>query len=342
MKKLWMKSILAAAFATVVSMAQAQSPSTVLVVANQNNANSMALANYYMQKRGIPASNELLLNWTADDNADKCSLAQYNSLIATPIYAKIKTLAQIDYIVLCRNLPVKINDTTGSVDSALAAKTTARTQNTYMGRGTAFSSKTYNMYLVTRLDGWSWADAFALVDHSLAAKRGGTFYYDSDPTKDSISGYSWFNTEMKQGVSYITTAKLPIVIENTTAFLAPTYPLAGYVSWGSNDAHFSAAAFNALQFLPGAIAETAVSTSASNLRYPGGGQSQIATLIHEGVTGVKGYVTEPFLNATARPDGLFYWYTVGQRNLAETFYASSAFIGWKDVVVGDPLCAPYR
>ena len=27
--------------------------------------------------------------------------------------------------------------------------------------------------------------------------------------------------------------------------------------------------------------------------------------------------------------------------LAESFYAASHFVGWEDVVIGDPLCSPY-
>jgi hypothetical protein len=27
--------------------------------------------------------------------------------------------------------------------------------------------------------------------------------------------------------------------------------------------------------------------------------------------------------------------------MAESFYAASHFVGWQDVVIGDPLCCPY-
>ena len=67
----------------------------------------------------------------------------------------------------------------------------------------------------------------------------------------------------------------------------------------------------------------------------------IADLIQQGVTGVKGYVSEPYTGALARPDILFDRYTTGY-TLAESFYMASPMIKWKDVVVGDPLCCPYR
>jgi chitodextrinase len=58
------------------------------------------------------------------------------------------------------------------------------------------------------------------------------------------------------------------------------------------------------------------------------------------VTGVKGYVYEPLLRACAHPDILFDRYTDGY-NLAESYYMASNFLGWMDVVVGDPKIIPY-
>ncbi|MCK4614659.1 MAG: PKD domain-containing protein, partial [Thermoplasmata archaeon] len=94
-------------------------------------------------------------------------------------------------------------------------------------------------------------------------------------------------------------------------------------------------------YLDGAIAETIVSTSARSFSYPTNyGQSLIADMIRSGVTGVKGYCYEPYLDAIAHPDILFERYTSGY-NLAESYYAASIKLSWMDVVVGDPKLAPY-
>ena len=63
-------------------------------------------------------------------------------------------------------------------------------------------------------------------------------------------------------------------------------------------------------------------------------------LIAQGVTGVKGYVSEPYTFALIDPDVLFDRYVRGAM-LAEAFYAASRMVLWKDLVIGDPLCAPY-
>ena len=69
-------------------------------------------------------------------------------------------------------------------------------------------------------------------------------------------------------------------------------------------------------------------------------QSLIADLVRDGVTGVAGYVGEPFLDGTIRPDILFPAY-VGGLNLIEAYYAAMPYLSWQTVIVGDPLCAPF-
>jgi hypothetical protein len=62
----------------------------------------------------------------------------------------------------------------------------------------------------------------------------------------------------------------------------------------------------------------------------------IADLIAHGVTGIKGYVDEPLLQAVASPSITLDRYSRGF-TMAESFYAASRFVGWEDIVIGDPL-----
>lgn len=95
-------------------------------------------------------------------------------------------------------------------------------------------------------------------------------------------------------------------------------------------------------WLPGAIAETYVSTGGRSFNYGTQyGQTLVSDLILDGVTGVKGYVYEPYLSAISHPNILFDAYTLGY-NLAESYYLGSEFLGWMDTVVGDPKLAPYK
>lgn len=96
-----------------------------------------------------------------------------------------------------------------------------------------------------------------------------------------------------------------------------------------------------VEWIPGALAETYVSTGGRSFNYPTTyGQSLVADLIRDGVTGVKGYVYEPYLSACAHPDILFDAYTQGFFS-TESYYMASAMLGWMDTVVGDPKVSPY-
>jgi Flp pilus assembly protein TadD len=59
------------------------------------------------------------------------------------------------------------------------------------------------------------------------------------------------------------------------------------------------------------------------------------------VTGAAANVGEPYLDGSVRPDILFPAYVSGL-NLAEAFYLALPSLSWQSVVIGDPLCAPFR
>jgi uncharacterized protein (TIGR03790 family) len=190
------------------------------------------------------------------------------------------------------------------------------------------------------LDGYTEEDADHLIDNSVAAKaEKGPFFFDAKPGHFK-GGYEELNAGLLRVTDLLKAKGLTSTTDSVGEFVAPAAPLAGYASWGSNDEHFNADAYHALKFLPGALAETFVSTSARSFLPTETGQSMIADLIAQGVTGVKGYVSEPYTQALCRCDILFDRYTSGY-NLAESFYMASPMIKWKDVVIGDPLCCPY-
>ena len=332
--------------------------SHVLVVSNANIAASTSLAAQYMAARKIPAANSLALAALSSNvSSYQISVANLQTQIFAPVAAAIKTLAaggtRIDFVVMMYGTPYWISDSgqpldgysvDGVITQVLGAfpASGANQFNPYYGAPGPFDSTTYGIVLVNRLDGRSVADVQGLIANSLASdgtRPDTEFFFDLDP--DRTGAYEIFNTYMQTAATDLTSAGWNAQVDDTTAFLAPPTPLAGYSSWGSNDYHFSQTAYNALRFTPGGIAETAVSTSASNIRTPGGGQSQIADLIHQGVTGVHGDVTEPYLNAIPDPFELFPNYTSG-RTLAEAFWGALEEIEWKEIVIGDPICSPYQ
>ena len=94
-------------------------------------------------------------------------------------------------------------------------------------------------------------------------------------------------------------------------------------------------------WVDGSIAETAVSTSGRSFNWDTDyGQSLIADLLEDGVSGAKGYVYEPYLTAVGSPSMLMSMYASGF-NLAESHAAANLQTSWMGVTVGDPKMAPY-
>jgi uncharacterized protein (TIGR03790 family) len=321
--------------------------SNVLVVVNENSRVSSEIGSYYAAKRHIPKSNICRI---------RCSTSEYTTMedfswnISDPIWQHIKKhrlKGKIDYIVTTKGVPLAFKHSNGnySVDSALTCImmpfTVDRAPNPFFNSNRKFRSKDFNFFvMVTRLDGYTKEDAKRLVDNSLKAKPAkGLFVFDIDPKRDK-PGYKEFNSMMKTGSSSLKKRGFKIFLEESEKMCPGKPEVMGFYTWGSNDHGYDHKRYVAHTFLPGAIAETLVSTSARTFGPVKKGQSVITDLIARGITGIKGYCSEPYTIALAQGHILFDRYTRGF-NLAESFYAASPYIYWKDIVIGDPLCAPY-
>ena len=333
----------------------------VLVVWNRNAPESKQIAEAYLKARQVPFKNLLSVSMTTNEDVPTVS---YKADLVDPVRDKIKDDGlEIDFILLMRGVPIRLDNGMGySVDAslmvdahpsrktnpmkpidqnALSEAEVSRCLNPYFRKKEKFSSDDFNMYLVTRLDGYTVADAMALIERSVAAKPlPGPFLLDSSPGKDA-PGYIESDKRLALARDLIKAKGLEPIYDASDAYIGSNKPIMGYASWGSNDGSFKQTTYNSLKFLPGAICETFVSTSGRSFRPQTGGQSMIADLIFQGVTGIKGYVSEPFTIALAWADILFDRYTDGY-NLAESFYAASPLLKWKDIVIGDPLCSPYK
>jgi uncharacterized protein (TIGR03790 family) len=323
------------------------------VVVNARSSASQTVGAYYMTHRAIRPTHLVRVDVSVQD---EISELDFRSQLLSPIRAAIDSLpVRIDFIVLTTGVPIRIGGRHGySVDAHLAgmhlnippmvgfdSTWITRYRNPYFNAREPFNSDRFGMYLVTRLDCGQLADCLRLVDHADSARAvRGPFFLDAMPPKSGDDSYAIMNRMLFAAGARLQRHGFDAQVESTSTFAAPPAPLIGYASWGSNDAKFDATAYHAVRFLPGALAETFVSTSARTFGPSTGGQSRIVDLIAQGVTGVKGYVGEPYTVALANPDILFDHYVRGF-TLAESFYAASLMVLWKDIVIGDPLCAPY-
>jgi uncharacterized protein (TIGR03790 family) len=340
----------------------------VIVIRNDSSAVSRAVAEDYMRKRGVHNIVSVRCRDSAAAPANETiPYAAYLEEIETPVRAFLTSQPLIDFIVLTKGIPIRIKGAPGigsnsrpSLDSYLAAldydknplagRATFRDAdcvgtawlNRFWNSSLAFSHAKFGGYLVTRLDGFTEADARALIDRALAAEqkpRKGRILFDTNPAYDH-GGFAEFNADMKRAAAALHTRRVSVRLDVKPKFVGKRADLMGYVSWGSNDRNYNASAYHSLRFVPGAVCETAVSSSGRTFLHVDGGQSLIADLIAQGATGAKGYTEEPKLSAIATPTILFDRYTRGW-TLAESFYAASRYVGWEDIVLGDPLCRPY-
>lgn len=380
--------------------ARKRSPNEVLLICNAQSPVSVRIANEYALKRHITHRLTIQCPDSSLNSANETiGFASYTQLIEAPVRAYLQSHTGIDFIVLTKGVPIRIVGaplgscdehstepllTRGhpSVDSYLAALDYSQLPGTrrisiagsgaigsalanrYWNANEPFSHKKFGGYLVTRLDGYTEADAKALITRSLDGElhavelwKHGAGLLDVQPkfglgdkatqpgpiTGDVIpaeSEYSEFNADMRHAHDLLVSRGIPDELDLAESFIGHRANLLAYFSWGSNDANFVPDAYRSLLFAPGSISDTAVSTSARTFLPTQGGQSLLSDLISHGLTCGKGYVDEPLLQAIASPTIVLERYTSGY-TMAESFYAASHFVGWEDIVIGDPLCAPF-
>jgi len=338
------------------------SPDEVLVIVNQNSDTSVAIGEYYVQLRGIPDINLCILDCSTSEVIKR---EEYVGNIYFPIKDYLETTGlkeRIKYFVTTKGVPLKITGkfsyTTqmASVDAELVMLDYGSYQlngwypNPYYNKGDNLNRDALPLYLVNRLTAYDIdEDANDIPDdiESYLQKglyppdEEGRFVLDVDPLYDGRNGYSQANDWIREAARILREMGAEVLMDETSQFLMYETGVIGYCSWGSNDHNDQIHGEPFFEWVNGAIATTYVSTNARTFKYPPSyGQSMIADLIQEGITGVYGNVYEPYLTACARPHILFPTYYTGY-NLAESYYMSLRYISWMEIVVGDPLCAPF-
>jgi hypothetical protein len=383
-----------------------------LVVRNTNSPISKAIADDYGARRGVTnVLNVTCQDAAVNTDSETMTFKRYLSAVDVPLRAYLSAHPGIDFIVMTKGIPIRLlgpddgrwkasdssaQNHNGSLDSYVAALGYDTIKGAihvhiisdgsgYQGfKGSSWVNRFFNSkkrfthlefggYLVTRLDGYTQAEALGLTTKSLAADSArlagkiptGKILLDecSDfgttseaaqpysivkadpPVNDTLilpreSTWGDYNSDMALAHDTLKARKIPDSLNANSTFVGNMSNLMGYVSWGSNDAHYVAANYLSLRFMNGGICETAVSTSARTFLPTSGGQSLVSDIIQNGATGMKGYTDEPWLQACAQSSILYSRYTAGW-TLAESYYAASNEVGWEDIVIGDPLCVAY-
>jgi uncharacterized protein (TIGR03790 family) len=350
----------------------AQSPRHVLLVINDASQDSIRVGEHYARVRGIDQAQVVRISVEPKDDVARLD---YERRIEEPIARWLRQHAaedRIHFIVLTKGVPLRVTGTGGrqgtlaSVDSELSLLYRSMTGrpvppggplpnpyflgDTPVAQAKPFTHETHDIYLVTRLDGFTADDVIALIDRAQKPASEGRIVLDmkaawTDKGNEWLQAASERLTAMGKGAL--------VTLESTSEVVGGTQGVIGYYSWGSNDPAIRTRRLG-LGFVPGAIAGTFVSSDGRTFAPPpegwtlgtwsdprtyfaGSPQSLAGDLIREGVTGVSGHVAEPFLDATIRPQILFPVYLSGF-TLAEAYYLAMPYLSWQTIVVGDPLC----
>ncbi|MCD6497804.1 MAG: TIGR03790 family protein [Deltaproteobacteria bacterium] len=203
---------------------------------------------------------------------------------------------------------------------------------------------TGNLFIVTRLDGFDFEDARALVDRSVASD--GTF-----PTAEilcmagSDQARGARDPECEFATRYLSAAGFNGQYLDTFDSSLSGHQVAAYLTGTANLR--DAIAGNT--YVPGAITGNLTSTGAA----PGNffcnsdgsvcpaseSQTSIARFIRAGATGAHGAVAEP-LNNVFPNAGVLLLYTFGY-NLGESYFFNQRYAYWVNLYLGDPLASPY-
>jgi uncharacterized protein (TIGR03790 family) len=337
----------------------------VLVVYNQSSSQSLEVANYYMTRRGIPASNKCAVNsaqttYIGDWNA-------FDSAIKTPIRNCLNAVGRdkILYIVFSYQTPFKVGSPVRSLDQQIAdiwdeysASNNERGRHAYFAeaqsQGNVYQPfisladyrqqpASQHLYSVWRLDAASVGLAKGLVDKALLAETGGLSgrgCFDLRGNFDGFNdyGYGSGDWDIHRSAELARAAGFPVTEDfNYEEFGTQPAPLrcdetALYAGWYSLDYYN-----DAFTWKPGAIGLHTDSLSAYDVR---GGTNWSANALIKGITVTSGAIEEPELEGIAHPDGVFRNLFEGA-NVGDALLRNTEYLKWMIVNIGDPLYRPF-
>ncbi|MCL4848210.1 MAG: TIGR03790 family protein [Acidobacteria bacterium] len=357
------------------SEAPSLAPASVLLIVNHQSDDSVKIGEHFARARGLADEQVVRL---AVDPVDEVSRAVYERGIEGPIaqhIARYRLHDRVLVLVLTKGVPLRVAGTRGregtvaSVDSELtllyrkmlgaSVVPSGRVGNPYflgdrpLAEARRFTREAHDIYLVTRLDGFTAGDAMALVDRAREARTGGRVVLDHRAAIDD-PGNRWLDEAAARLEAMGWGDRL--IVERTSRIVTEPQDVLMYYAWGSGDAARKTRA-TGLGFVPGAIAATYTATDGrtftappdgwelgtwaqSSTHYAGSPEALAGDLVREGVTGVSAHVADPFLDGTVRPQVLLPAYAAGF-SLVEAYYLAIPFLSWQTVVVGDPLVAPF-
>ena len=343
----------------------------VLVVYNANDADSLAVANHYAERRAIPQAN---LCPVAVPSSVSLSWAQYAATLKPAVQNCLGAAGpgNILYIVLAYRMPYRVTGSSDllryALDSYLAdiwdryATTDffpypSRAQPYFadsQSQGNVYKkfrsladyragNSALPIYAVWRLDAANAELAKGLVDKAIAAEASGLSGQACfDRRLGNIatlfdSSYGEGDWDLHRAAQFAAQAGFAVIEDSGPAEFG-TLPApdcqgaALYSGWYKLDSYNDAFSWNT-----GAIGFHLDSRSAAD---PRGGTNWSANALLKGITVTTGSVAEPYLEGLVRPGGTFRDLFQGA-NVGDAFLRNTRWLKWMVLYLGDPLYRPF-
>jgi hypothetical protein len=366
-----------AVFLSVASTAHAvPGPDSVAVLANASVPGSVAMAMHYAAARDVPSRQVCALPMPTTDTITQ---AEFETMILAPLRTCLgpDVEARIEAVVVMRGVPLRVTipQDGGHMISITAAIGTWRStlmddvtpllgtspgQTVMCGTTPCYAARVTSPYssaaevpfeagfehtigtihhrpvLATMLHGRSDADADGLIDTALAAEMSGmpagefVLMHGADSARGALdSSYPAVSGDLMTRGRAVST--VPFDTDFTGHVLAGF--AVGTASLGMT--------IEGNTYVRGALVDNLTSFGAVPGNFAATGESQvsIARWVAEGVGGVHGTVDEPLNNCF--PARRYLVTYVDGATLAESFVGALPYTYWLNLVVGDPMLAPY-
>jgi len=342
---------------TFFTDAQTTSYQDVAVIINDNSQNSIDIGNYFQTARNIPDENMIHVFAPTNENIDSVSFEQLRAQIENHLI-NTNSVNSINYLVTTKGVPLKINSgcildnipgsTCASVDSELSL--ILGTYSNHIGQSGSFLNPFFNttsnfsrdsveMYLVTRLDGYTTEDVFNLIDNSgpstginkLSAKA------VVDISNFGASDLSPFISKFTPAYNFLVNNSWNSEIDTNFNPLVNQDNVFSYLGIGHGplpntniNYNWTEGAFGIMEMCNSAF--TFNQTTNSNNAFV------VADLIANGCTGAIGHVDYIFMSQIMDAEIFLARYLDENHNynLAESFYMADQFSSWQTVIIGDP------
>jgi len=198
--------------------------------------------------------------------------------------------------------------------------------------------------MVSRLDGPSEQIVRRIIDDSLAAENqglSGTAYFDArwpEPAAAPKGGYEFYDASIHRAARLVTrSGRMPAQIDARERLFQPgdCPDAALYCGWYSLGQYVEAFTWKA-----GAVAYHIASSECVTLKQKAS-RVWCKRMLEEGAAAVIGPVDEPYVQGFPVPEIFFGLLVDGYLTLAECYAASTPFLSWRMILVGDPLYRPF-